>query len=77
MENIDVIYIKNHFDFVDLYEKNNDQYKYIENIKSMIDITTEILDKKNETNYKTIKLLQNKLIKIKEIYEKIKNNLVK
>ena len=76
-QNIEIINIKNHFEFVDLCEKNIEKYQHLENINNIIKITTELLNNQNELCYKTVKLLYNKLNKTNEIYEKIKKNLIK
>ena len=63
-QNIEIINIKNHFEFVDLCEKNIEKYQHLENINNIIKITTELLNNQNELCYKTVKLLYNKLKKI-------------
>lgn len=76
MDQSNIIYIKTHFEFVDICEKNIEHQQSIGHIKNTINITKDILNKENESTYIAIKLLHDKLNRINSLYEKIKDKLI-
>ena len=71
------IIIENHFDFVDICEKNMEQYEKINKIKNLINNLNETLNIQKENNLKNIKSLNTKLLLTYKILKKIEENLIK
>jgi|APCry1669190731_1035312.scaffolds.fasta_scaffold80986_2 hypothetical protein len=71
------IIIENHFDFVDICEKNIKNYEQIIKIKNIINLLNESINKENNNNIKTILKLKKKLFLVDKILKKIEENLIK
>jgi flagellin-specific chaperone FliS len=71
------IIIENNFDFVDLCEKNIENYDKINKIKNIINNLNDVLNIEKDNNIKNIKSLNNKLDLTYKMLKKIENNLIK